>query len=841
MFNLLRNILPFFALAFTYFQSYAQIPTNCFEIESILVDACVPGTGCSNSASPTCSCEGKNEMVRFRIGSNALNTSTLTATWPNNTFRGICQDATTASHVAALNATIQSCGFLLEPTAGVLPAGANVLLITSTDFCVVANSFSNLSDTLYVIFQCAGNFSGHFANYGTGTRTTTISFGIGCADQVTYDRALLVNENGTQTAADGARVDFTWSGVASYRNDGCQIPLIPLTANATNNSTAPFCAGDTLQLVGTNTGTITSRIWSGGNGTFINANGDSAKYIISPNDNGTIAITYTVTNVCNESAQDVLTINIQPGGNTLFTVSPNDSICQGDTVTLTVTGGANYTWNTSATTNSINVTSSGNYSVTVSDACATQVYNQAVVVLQNPLVSIGNDLTVCSGDNIQLTATGATQYVWSTGATSSNINVAPTVTTTYSVTGTSNGFCFSSDTILVTVGNTLQAQINGNTNICLGESTQLTASGGSNFIWSDGSATASISVNPITNTTYKVTVSSSSGCVDSTEITVIVNALPVANAGANQNICEGTSATLIATGGTQYNWSNGDTQSTITVQPINTTNYTVTVTDNNGCTNSASVLVSVQQTPQNIAITSTAESCTEANDGIITITGGSSTTEYSIDNSNFQNNNTFSNLPPGSYTIFIKEGNCTFTNNATIVQAEVVTLSVADIVELEKGSSTTVNISLSSNNYSIEISPSTGLSCTNCLNPVVSGIEEETTFTITATNGQCVLKATFTVVVLEKEFIIFPTAFTPNGDNLNDFFRPSFSGIINNYELRIFNRWGEKVFESNTTNIGWDGEYKGENQPMETYTWYCTYKDFKNEKKLLKGNFTIIR
>jgi gliding motility-associated-like protein len=95
--------------------------------------------------------------------------------------------------------------------------------------------------------------------------------------------------------------------------------------------------------------------------------------------------------------------------------------------------------------------------------------------------------------------------------------------------------------------------------------------------------------------------------------------------------------------------------------------------------------------------------------------------------------------------------------------------------------------------------------------------------------------------VVEKEVIVFPTAFTPNNDNLNDFFRPSHSGTINNYSLKVYNRWGEKLFESNLINIGWDGFYRDELQPIETYVWYCTYADFKNEEKLLKGNLTLIK
>ncbi|NCP46664.1 MAG: hypothetical protein GW818_09670, partial [Flavobacteriales bacterium] len=152
-----KKVIFLFSLSFLITQNFYS---QCFEIESILVDAC---------GSP----EGENEMVRFVVGNTSLNTANMNVMWPNNSWLGICQNTTTANAVSALNATVQGCGFLIEPTNGVLPAGTRVLLITSTAIDVNANSFANLADTMYVIFQCSGNTSGHFANWSTtpGLRT----------------------------------------------------------------------------------------------------------------------------------------------------------------------------------------------------------------------------------------------------------------------------------------------------------------------------------------------------------------------------------------------------------------------------------------------------------------------------------------------------------------------------------------------------------------------------------------------------------------------------------------------------------------------------------------------
>jgi hypothetical protein len=188
-------------------------PASVFEIESILVDAC--GT-----------VEGENEMVRFQVGSTPLNVANLTASWPNNPWLGICQNATTASTVAAINATITGGGRLFEPIGGVIPAGAQVLFFTSTAFNNTLFNFITLNYNLYVIFQCSGNTNGHFANHNATNptpRTLTLNFSSPVAtDAVTYNAYFIF-------AGDGGAVDFDAPGNPTYGNTGgCQAPLFPL-------------------------------------------------------------------------------------------------------------------------------------------------------------------------------------------------------------------------------------------------------------------------------------------------------------------------------------------------------------------------------------------------------------------------------------------------------------------------------------------------------------------------------------------------------------------------------------------------------------------------------------
>jgi len=143
----------------------SQTTTSCFEIESILADAC----GGS---------EGLNEMAQILIGPNDIQVSDLDIDWPNisNPFLGFCQNGTTASLTADINATITGCGEVLEPVGGILPANATVVIITSSLYDPALNPFTNLNETIYVLYQCGAETAGNFANSGANPRTLTITY-----------------------------------------------------------------------------------------------------------------------------------------------------------------------------------------------------------------------------------------------------------------------------------------------------------------------------------------------------------------------------------------------------------------------------------------------------------------------------------------------------------------------------------------------------------------------------------------------------------------------------------------------------------------------------------------
>ncbi|MGV1013154.1 MAG: hypothetical protein ACOYBS_11975, partial [Flavobacterium sp.] len=297
-----------------FFLIYSQKTlSQCFSVESILVDACSPNLPVNE--------EGLNEMVRFKVGSTAINMNVtpLNVVWPNgfNPWLGLIQNTTTASKVSALNADIAlsgSCGIILEPTGGILPANATVILVTSQNFNITFNSFASLTGTIYMIFQNnPSTIGGNFANYNVvpGIRTLTMSFGA-CNQTVSYERSLLVNIFGTYGGAstdnDGATVNYSPAGIATYINNGCNAPIPLFTVSAGNSQTA--CKGSTISLTGTAQGQQTV-LWTAPSGSFSNASNLNTNFTIDPNTVGSsITLTLTITNVCNVVKFSTVTINL---------------------------------------------------------------------------------------------------------------------------------------------------------------------------------------------------------------------------------------------------------------------------------------------------------------------------------------------------------------------------------------------------------------------------------------------------------------------------------------------------------------------------------------------------
>ena len=258
-----------------------------------------------------------------------------------------------------------------------------------------------------------------------------------------------------------------------------------------------------------------------------------------------------------------------------------------------------YKWgdNSTASTFTVNTNTAGTnkFFITATSGTCSAKDSIIVTVKAKPVFDLGPEKNICSGDSVQLTASGGGTYLWSQSkATTASIFVKPASTNTYSVTVTKDG-CQSSDQISVKVNPKPLANAGQDQTICSGAKTVLSASGVGTYTWSTGSTAAQFEVGPTATTTYTLTVTQGN-CFSSDQVVVVVNRA-TASAGIDRSICRGSSTILQASGGGTYFWSSGETTSSITVSPTTDQVFQVTVSNNN-CTATAAVKVTVTPLPQ---------------------------------------------------------------------------------------------------------------------------------------------------------------------------------------------------------------------------------------------------
>lgn len=297
------------------------------------------------------------------------------------------------------------------------------------------------------------------------------------------------------------------------------------------------------------------------------------------------------------------------------------TICVGDAVQLSATGGGSYSWSPGATLSCTTCqnpvarpTQTTTYRVVVTDANGCFDFDDVTVsVASFPGVDAGPPATFCIGDSAQLRATGGRRYQWTpaTGlscADCPNPIAKPTQTTLYTVIARSDSGCSAFDTVSVTVlPRAIASAAAADTALCRGDSTQLTASGGTIFRWSPAAGLSCAdcpnpTATPTATTTYTVVVSNTTGCPDSATVRVVVNDLPTVSVSTPAAFCLGDSVQLQATGGEFYQWlpaaglSCADC-SNPWASPTATTIYTVIGTNASGCADTTQVTVTVNPIP----------------------------------------------------------------------------------------------------------------------------------------------------------------------------------------------------------------------------------------------------
>jgi metal-sulfur cluster biosynthetic enzyme len=403
--------------------------------------------------------------------------------------------------------------------------------------------------------------------------------------------------------------------------------------------------------------------------------------------------------------------------------------CTNATRSLSASGGGTYLWSNGATTASISVNSPNNYTVTVTNTTNGCTASDVVVVSQDisvPLANAGADQQLtCTNATRSLSASGGGTYLWSNGATTASISVNSPNNYTVTVTNTTNG-CTASDVVVVSQDISVPLANAGADQqlTCTNATRSLSASGGGTYLWSNGATTASISVNSPNNYTVTVT-NTSSGCTASDVVVVSQDiAVPLANAGADQQLtCTNATRSLSASGGGTYLWSNGATTASISVNSPN--NYTVTVTNTtNGCTASDVVVVSQDISvplanagaDQQLTCTNATRSLSASGGGTYLWSNGATTASISVNSpnnytvtvTNTTNGCTASDVVVVSQDIAVPLANAGADQQLTCTNATRSLSASGGGTYLWSNGATTASISVNSpNNYTVTVTNTT--------------------------------------------------------------------------------------------------------------------------------------
>jgi gliding motility-associated-like protein len=469
-----------------------------------------------------------------------------------------------------------------------------------------------------------------------------------------------------------------------------------------------------------------------------------------------------------------------------------------------------------------------------------QKVNSADVPPVTPFVTINSSsASICSGKTTTLTAMGGDNYSWSNGETTNSIVVSPSATTTYSVTSmnvSGNGTASATITVLPLPNALITASAN---TICAGQPVTLTASGGNNYMWNTNETNELIEVSPTSSTLYFVMANDDCGS-DTSAIKITVVPPVVASITISEKIiCLGQTTTLLAFGVGNYFWNTGSTTSDIIATPSATSIYSVTVS-NGFCSSTASGTVTVNRPPV-ISVSNTticsgdvATISASGDGGYVWSTGATTAsifvsplvaTTYSV---------VLSNLCGGdiAFPKAIVNPRATAQFSYTVIPTDTCSNPIVQVT----------NHSINSNLSQWDFGDGYTSFFQNVSHSyIASGIYNVTLVSNNLYGCFASTQQKVDVSLINNLPLFIPNAFSPNGDNENDYFLLQGTECIKSFSLDVYNRWGEKIFSTNYQSKGWDGTRNGVKENSGLYVYYLKAILFSGEVIRRKGNVTLIR
>ncbi|RFC53655.1 HYR-like domain-containing protein [Brumimicrobium aurantiacum] len=608
-----------------------------------------------------------------------------------------------------------------------------------------------------------------------------------------------------------------------------------------------------------------------------------------------ITRTYNIADDCGNNVDlvQIITVgdNIAPTANTPDTLKV-DCLTDVPAADVTVISGVSDNCTSSPMVAFVSDVSDGNtcagelitrtYSVT--DDCGNVTSIEHMILIENydPNFNIvGNDPTTCGGVDGSISLTGlnpSTDY-WLTydGGTSNlittDVNGAYEITgltegsyTDFTLDETSCNVCSTTENVTITLNDPLPPTIDAGPDLVACDDEVITINAinpdNANLSWNNGVTDGVGFVSPLGTTKYIVTAELAN-CFAKDSLEVMVNPLPNVSAGNDIQICDGDQVTLTATGNAvNYTWNNGVVDGIAFTPTLGITNYIVTATSVDGCENKDTVEVEVMVSPDVSFAANRTVGCAPDEINILNTTPGSiQECKYTIDGGHqyYDCNIAPTFLNAGCYDINLE---VELTNGCVddLTMVDYICMDDYPVANFTVEPEELSNIyneaeftNKSTGAFSYEWNFGDG-EFSNATDPthtyMVESINEEYTFIvdlIAISNLGC--RDTFSLdLPFYEELIYFvPNTFTPDGNKSNETFKPIFTTGFDpqNYNFKVYNRWGDIVFESNDANYGWDGTYKASNyevMPSGTYVYRINFNKLRNDEEVeIMGTVNLLR
>jgi gliding motility-associated-like protein len=644
-------------------------------------------------------------------------------------------------------------------------------------------------------------------------------------------------------------------------------PTLSLSLNQ-NTLCAFNFNGSTNTIQATPLGAASYTMINGPNYSVSNANGPLMQIApAGPPPTVPSVITLTLngsSSVCNVSS--TYTVMVLP--NPTITATPGfTAICPGKSQILTAQGANQYTWtpisNLSAYTGSMVISISPSvsslYSVVGSSmGCRSLTKNASVNILPLPNVEIiPNTSTVCVGNSVTLTVIGnGQQYDWSpplflSSATGSQVICSPTANQTYTVTGSLNTCTRNAVATVSAIAVPVVSASASNSVICSGATTILHAEGAISYSWIPNyylnvNQGQNVFASPVSSTTY--TLRGFNGvCTGTTDIYIETVARPIMTLTAPYNqVCIGYSVPIVLEGAQFYSWSPVYGLSAITgsmsyASPQVTTNYTITGVNANGMVECSQVVsFSVIVSPNVIASASESVALCEGEKATLKAFGGNTFKWQPAEGLNTTQLNAVVAGPTISTIYTVEVSDNTFCGSTATVFVQV---NPKPFVFASRDTSYNLDepmyISASGTGTLSWISGE-NIECPLCPTTRVFPGNDECYVVKTVNAYGCTAQDVVCIDVTNDFGIYIPNAFTPNQDGLNDVFYVVGTGL-SNFKMEIYNRWGQRVFLSESQTLGWDGYFKNQPSQSDEYTFKVDYTGLNGKRYQRTGSVLLNR